>query len=424
MAAIADGLDPTRFAGVPGRHGRALRQAVLWMGGLLFFVITLWLIIKFLPERLASTNGITDASSRAQEIGRTRTAILAVLAGILAAIGAYYTHRTFGLKRHGQVTERFTRAVDQLGNDSIHVRLGGIYALERLAREAPDDHGPIVEILTAYVRERAGRRPPAPPADDAPAPADNAPPLPRSQPAGRGPATDVQAVLTVLGRRTISHDPPSPWRLELSRVDLRGIRLRHARLERVNLSDADLENADLEGARLENADLLRANLRWANLYTSHLENAQLGLALIDAVDLRSAYLQGTRLTGARLETADLRGAHLEQADLSGAYLERADVSDAHLQGASLMRANLRGAASTAHIWKAPTFAMLVSQARTSTESATRRTRYGRRALTWHRLRYDTAITGAFQARSSFVNDVSDFSRCDERRRQRWPVPKG
>jgi hypothetical protein len=73
-----------------------------------------------------------------------RTALLAVLAGVLAAIGAYYTHRSFGLNREshelnrqGQITERFTRALEQLGNaDSVHVRLGGIYALERLARES------------------------------------------------------------------------------------------------------------------------------------------------------------------------------------------------------------------------------------------------------------------------------------------------
>src|SRR3954454_8432510 len=115
-----------------------------------------FVVIKVAADWLATTDGISDAAKRAEEIGRARTAVLAVLAGTLAAIGAYYTHRTFGLTRQGQITERFTRAVDQLGNrESRDVRLGGIYALERLARESRDDHGPIVEILTAYVREHA-----------------------------------------------------------------------------------------------------------------------------------------------------------------------------------------------------------------------------------------------------------------------------
>jgi hypothetical protein len=62
---------------------------------------------------------------------------------VLASIGTYYTHRTFQLNRaaleHNRqtadrshaldqarlITERFTRAVDQLGNSSLDVRLGG-----------------------------------------------------------------------------------------------------------------------------------------------------------------------------------------------------------------------------------------------------------------------------------------------------------
>ena len=38
------------------------------------------------------------------------------------------------------------------------IRLGGIYALERIARDSEKDHGPIMEVLTAYVREKAPRK--------------------------------------------------------------------------------------------------------------------------------------------------------------------------------------------------------------------------------------------------------------------------
>jgi hypothetical protein len=118
------------------------------------FVLLIVVVIKWAPEWLASTHGLSPID-RAAEIGRVRTALLATLAGSIAIVGAYYTSRTFALNRQGQITERFTRAVDQLGNDQINVRLGGIYALERLARESRDDYEPILEILTAYVRERA-----------------------------------------------------------------------------------------------------------------------------------------------------------------------------------------------------------------------------------------------------------------------------
>ena len=148
--------------------------------------------VKYLPQWLSTTEGLT-ATGRAAELARSRTAVLAVFAGVLAGIGAYYTHRTFGLSRQGQITDRFTRAVDQLGNrDSLDVRLGGIYALERIARESKDDHWPIMEILTASVRQYAG--------PEAQARSDSPPP------------TDIQAILSVLGRRTVTHDPPSPGR--------------------------------------------------------------------------------------------------------------------------------------------------------------------------------------------------------------------
>jgi hypothetical protein len=54
-----------------------------------------------------------------------------------------------------------SRAIDQLGkvddkgNKLFEIRIGGIYALQRIARESEEDYWPIMEILTAYVREHA-----------------------------------------------------------------------------------------------------------------------------------------------------------------------------------------------------------------------------------------------------------------------------
>src|SRR5215204_7190423 len=56
----------------------------------------------------------------------------------------------------GQITERFTRAIDQLGSEKLEIRLGGIYALERIARDSPEkDYSTVMEVLTAYVRQNS-----------------------------------------------------------------------------------------------------------------------------------------------------------------------------------------------------------------------------------------------------------------------------
>jgi hypothetical protein len=88
-------------------------------------------------------------------------AVAQILGGTALISGLYFTWRTLQVTSEGQITERFTRAIDQLGKFDderkklFEIRLGGIYALERIARESPEDYWPIMEILTAYVRHNA-----------------------------------------------------------------------------------------------------------------------------------------------------------------------------------------------------------------------------------------------------------------------------
>jgi Pentapeptide repeats (9 copies)/Pentapeptide repeats (8 copies) len=68
-----------------------------------------------------------------------------------------------------RVTELYTHAVDQLGNDKAPVRLGGLHALERLAQNNPDQRQTIVDVICAYLRMPYTPPEDTPPADDAPA---------------------------------------------------------------------------------------------------------------------------------------------------------------------------------------------------------------------------------------------------------------
>ncbi|MET9765042.1 pentapeptide repeat-containing protein [Streptomyces sp. NPDC006372] len=51
-----------------------------------------------------------------------------------------------------RITELYTKAVEQLGNAQAPVRLGGLYALERLGQAAPDHRQTIVDVICAYLR--------------------------------------------------------------------------------------------------------------------------------------------------------------------------------------------------------------------------------------------------------------------------------
>ncbi len=159
------------------------------------------------------------------------------------------------ITRRGQITERFTRAIDQLGSESREIKLGGIYSLERTAREDRDYHWPIMEVLTTYVRTHSPRK------DE------------EKLEQGQAPTLDpeIQAILTVIGRRSGYHSD-----VEYGPIDLNGTDLRTAFLLEANLENANLQGANLHGANLQGAKLGGAYLRGADLQGANLTGADLG----------------------------------------------------------------------------------------------------------------------------------------------------
>jgi hypothetical protein len=92
--------------------------------------------------------------------------LIALTAALGAGGGLAYTARTYRLSREGHITDGYTKAVDQLGEtEKLAVRLGGIYALERLAVDSERDHGVVVEVLGAFLREHDGLEPGDPASD-------------------------------------------------------------------------------------------------------------------------------------------------------------------------------------------------------------------------------------------------------------------
>jgi uncharacterized protein YjbI with pentapeptide repeats len=249
---------------------------------------------------------------------------LPVFLTALAALAALYfnnkgtreslqaTRDQLALSEQGQITDRFSKAVAQLGTkDSIEVRLGGIYALERIARDSMRDHPTVMEVLSAFVREHS--------------PLGTCVTGPTTVP-----TTDVQAALTVLGRHDQTRDR-DPLNLESS--CLAGANLIEANLTRAQLTGADLTKANLSGANLTYASLTRANLinadlAWANLTYASLTEANLTGAFFYRANLTRAFLSGANLTRAQLTRADLT-----DASLTGANLTDADLTEANLTGA-------------------------------------------------------------------------------------------
>jgi uncharacterized protein YjbI with pentapeptide repeats len=249
---------------------------------------------------------------------------------------AEQAHEQLAIAQQGQVTERFTRAIDQLGSPATAVRTGGVYALEGIARDSDSERGAVVEVLTAFVRQLAPW-PPKPPWD-----LERVPKLQTRAP-------DVQAAMRVLGR--------ARWRdlsleLQLNDIDLRVAYLPDANLQRAFLHDVHLEDARIRRISLQHANLRRAHLQRAllgdaDLSYAVLPDADLHEALLERADLSGSNLSGANLRNAKLTVRDPRPTHLAAvlagANLSGADLRGADLGGADLGGANLSDANLSGA---------------------------------------------------------------------------------
>jgi hypothetical protein len=282
----------------------ALSQATWYIGaiGIGFVLIVLLFLLWKLPKRKVTRlklelKGQFDVENETRKTWATIVGGMAVLFSLLFTWGNLRVTqdnlritqeaatKSQELTRQGQITDRFTKAIAQLGEqepEKLAIRLGGIYALERIARDSKRDHWPIMEILTAYVREHA----PWPP-KDIPLLADDLSPTEKS-PEGKGqpqpkPAPDIQAILTVLGRRmhTYEQGEKDQW------LNLQGTNLQGA-----NLWGAYLEGADLEGAQLNKAKLWQAQLDRANLRGAHLEGARFWAASLKEANLSEAQLKG------------------------------------------------------------------------------------------------------------------------------------
>jgi uncharacterized protein YjbI with pentapeptide repeats len=301
-------------------------------------------------------------AEKAKAINDIRTTLLQGIGGAVLVLGAYFTYRQLQTSREAQITERFTRAIDQLGRAELDVRLGGIYALERIARDSPADCPVIGEVITAYLRSHASwllPNRPGQPAED-----ENNESLDLQL---RAP--DVHAALMVLGRGRFAQAA----RLDLRAVDLRWLNLDGADLHRAILDGAYLQGAqlrhvDLHGASFDGADLAfvgledcnlagaiftHANLEAASLKDANLEGAVLSFSGLGHASFRGGKLQGADLSGAELQGVDLREANLQGADLSGADLHEADLQGAELSGANLDDAQLGNAqADRETIWPA------------------------------------------------------------------------
>lgn len=254
----------------------------------------IWWLWWRLPQRQVARLAlqIHDPKARADTEDNFRKTIGQVLGGIAVLAGAAFAYLQFTQQQQAandqlqaanelRISNQVAKGFEQLAaKDNVTMRLGGIYGLEGVMNTSEQYRVPVLEALCAFVRDNTRNKPAEVKAEDKTV--NDKQPL----------ATDIQAALTVIGRRSAVEDGI----VDLASANLSGAFLSGANLSRAFLSDANLSGANLSGANLSGAFLMGANLSGALLFRTNLSGANLSGAEL------SRMFQGT-FTQAQLDAA-------------------------------------------------------------------------------------------------------------------------
>ena len=261
--------------------GRVLRREGFWWVAAIVAVLVIGSLLSWrFWDDLADDK--ESLSTTVRNIGLLIGGVVAILLAVWRSIVA---ERQADTAQQGLLNERYQRGAEMIGSDVLSVRLGGIYALSRLAEEFPEQyHIQIMELLCSFVRH---------PTNDPRIEYDRESDGDQDEQVRRNRA-DVEGVMIAIGSRSLAgislEHGSAGFKLYLRDANLANLQVQCAML-----SGAWLTNANLSGAELPHADLSSARLRIANMSDAKFRNA----------DLSKAILRGANLSGADLSDADV-----------------------------------------------------------------------------------------------------------------------
>lgn len=225
-------------------------------------------------------------------------------AGIIAAWRAQVADKQTQINEQSQITERFTRAVDQLGSENLYMRIGALHALERIGRDSENDVVAILRLLSNFVRSQSSSQKTSHilHGGDAPAPLD---------------AVEGLAVIIRLAgkyEQLLRNEERSIVNLHASYLphltDFGGMSFFRFDFTRCNLSQgfflgSNFEGADFLRAHLNNAWLEHCNFRHTQFDKAILDGAHFGGADMTEAILWSAVCNGTDFSAAKNLTTEM-----------------------------------------------------------------------------------------------------------------------
>lgn len=371
-----------------------------------FFTLLISLyLLWFIPKK--QTELLNEVPNSEQEIQQytcnkdrieiedaIRKTIAQIVGGIVILGSLAFAYKTYqiqiekqDLDREGLFTDRFNNAIDKLKSEDRTVRIGGLYALERLSKDqtvskdSQKDYWMIMEILCAYIREKSSvfskdeKEPQQSLNSNANIDEANYKITNQNFTLQENRANqkiqdikipeDIQTAITIIGRRDFRNDlgiinlrytnlsGVDLSSLYLSKSNLSGANLSNAEFYETNLSGADLRKADLSKVKLWEGTISRELVRLNNHWIADLSNAKLEGAKFYNADLSYMNLSGLNFSNIHLENAILTKSELFNTNFSNAFLTNVNLSQTALYKTNFSNAHLEFAYLTNATNKAP-----------------------------------------------------------------------
>lgn len=265
---------------------------------ILFTLLALFIFIGFFASQRMGFLSYMSAKDSNEYVLKILQFFATSFGGIAILFNVYYsakrstamertaqaTEKNIEVAQNSQITERFTKAVEQLGSENLSIRIGGIYALEKIAQDAPKTyHWTIMEILCAFIRnhELSWEKNVTKPEVSI---------IKKNR--------DLETALIVIGRRNTKHDP------ENIVLDLRG----------TDLSFTNLNNGKYDFSKAIFLDSSLTSVQWNNvvletvkLYKSNLREAIFIKCSFKEADLKNTYISGAEFFNCNLQKANFMG---------------------------------------------------------------------------------------------------------------------
>jgi len=243
-----------------------------------------------------------------------RKTVAQILGGLFVLGGLFFTwsqlsatRESISISQQVFLTDRYSKAIDQLGSNNPQIRLGGIFSLEKLASSSKEYISVVNKVLATYIRQK-------------------------SKDTSAYTFEELQAAISVISFKETNRD----YLIDKDHgVNISNSLLRESDFDNARLSYAKLINSDFTQSTFVNADLSNVSGMEANFSKANLKNSNLSQSNFYGSSFEQSIITGAIIKNSNLELVNLSEANLINCDLSGS-----DLSDAYLYGTILYGADL------------------------------------------------------------------------------------